>query len=874
MEPSGPSNSFYAFLKKRGIPFLRENGKIISQFIFTLFFIGLALWFFKHEKTELYDVRDLLESSGLQIIVAGTCLTLVFIVFQGLMYKAAFASLNARIPLHSAILLFLKRNFISVFLPAGGVSSLMFFQEDIEKKGVSKTQIQLASSVYAFTGILTVVLVAVPAFVYALLKKSVDSGELYALAGAITLVILIYLAYNSARKQGMVHRLLVRYFPVTEIFLDDLRERKIIRKFFLLGILASVIIEAAGISLLILAMSALGVKISIFAGIMGYITSVILLVASPFLRGLGTVEVSMTFVLVRFGYTQVEAISITLLYRIFEFWLTFFISSLSFLLKINKLLMRIVPTLLILSLGVINIISVLTPAISSRLERLQDFLPLEVISASNYLVMASGLFMLVTAAFMLKGLRSAWWFALVLSIGSLIGHITKAIDYEEAIVALIVTAALLATHREYYIKTNPKLRSVGIKTALLTTLAVLGFGVIGFYFLDKQHFNIDFSIGESIRYTLLNYILVGSGDLVPRDAFANHFLAIIKLCGLCSMSFLVYTFIRPYIKNISNSTEEVLQAKELVENHGSSGLDYFKLSPDKSIYLSKDATALISYRVAGNFAVVLENPVASDPLLMKECIVNFDKYCYESGLRSIYYRVPEESLQIYQNLGKKSLFLGQEGIIDLGTFTLEGKDRKDLRHSVNKVTESGYKATIHPPPIKDGILQKVKAVSDEWLKNTGRKEIIFSQGKFSWEQLKQQTLITVESPEEKIVAFLNIIPDYAPGEGTYDLLRQSADAPNRTSEYLIIQLCGYLKSAGYRYINLGFAPMSGLDDPHTFPEKSMRFAYERIRSFSHYKGLREFKERFFPEWHNKYLIYDHDYDLIQVPNVLAKIIKP
>jgi phosphatidylglycerol lysyltransferase len=252
----------------------------------------------------------------------------------------------------------------------------------------------------------------------------------------------------------------------------------------------------------------------------------------------------------------------------------------------------------------------------------------------------------------------------------------------------------------------------------------------------------------------------------------------------------------------------------------------------------------------------------------------FDKYCYENGMKSIYYRVPEENLNIYRELGKKSIFLGQEGIIDLETFTLEGKERKDLRHAVNKVKESGYKTTIHLPPVKDGILQKAKAVSDEWLKNTGRKEIIFSQGMFDWEQLKQQTLITVESPEEKIVAFLNIIPDYAPGEGTYDLLRKSADAPNRTSEFLIIHLCEYFKSMGYRYVNLGFAPMSGLDDPHTFPEKSMQFAYERIRAFSHYKGLREFKERFFPEWHNKYLVYDHDYDLIQVPGVLSKIIKP
>jgi phosphatidylglycerol lysyltransferase len=868
------TNSFFKFLKERSLPFLRENGKILTQFIFSLLFIGLAIWFVKHEKSELHSVRQLLVSSKWQIIAIGTCLTLTYILLQGLMYKAAFASLKARVPLHVTILLFLKRNFISVFLPAGGVSSLMFFVEDIEKRGVSKTQIHLASSIYAFTGVLSLLLVSIPAFLYAIIKKSINSGELYALAALVAIIVLIYLTYQSARSKGIVHRWLVRFFPVTEVFLADLRERIIIKKFFVLGLLASVCIEFAGISLLYLAMTALNVQPSLFAAIMGYIISVVLLVASPFLRGLGPVEVSMTLVLVRFGYTNVEAISITLLYRIFEFWLTLLIGMLSFLLKVNKLLMRIIPTLLILALGVINIVSVLTPAIGSRLERLHDFLPLEAINASNYLVLAAGLFMLVTAAFMLKGMRSAWWFAFLLSAVSFIGHLTKAIDYEEAIVAFIVMLVLFGTRKDYYIKTNPKIRSAGIRTALLAILAVLVYGTVGFYFLDKKHFNVDFSFLESIRYTLQNYFLVTSSRLVPSDPFAGHFLLSIKICGICSMTFIVYVFIRPYVAKNALTEEDLQTAKSLLDKSGTSGMDYFKILPDKLIYTTKDLDAFISYRVAGNFAVALENPVAADHVKMKECLVSFDKYCYENGLKSIFYRVPEESLPIYQELGKKSLFLGQEGVINLETFTLEGRDRKTLRHSVNKVTESGYRTSVITPPIKDGTLQKIKSVSDEWLLNTGRKEIIFSQGMFVWEELKQQTLIAVESPEEKIVAFLNIIPDYAPGEGTYDLLRKTDDAPGGTSEFLLIRLCEYFRPLGYHYVNLGFAPMSGIDDPRTFPEKSMQFAYEKLGSFSHYKGLREFKERFFPEWHNKYLVYENDYDLIQVPRVLARVIKP
>jgi phosphatidylglycerol lysyltransferase len=144
---------------------------------------------------------------------------------------------------------------------------------------------------------------------------------------------------------------------------------------------------------------------------------------------------------------------------------------------------------------------------------------------------------------------------------------------------------------------------------------------------------------------------------------------------------------------------------------------------------------------------------------------------------------------------------------------------------------------------------------------------------FVWDELKNQTIITVESSEEKVVAFLNLIPDYTPEEATYDLIRKTSDAPNGVLDFIMIEMFKHLKSNGFKYVNLGFAPMSGLNDPHTFPERSMKFAYEKIRAFSHYKGLRDFKEKYDPTWYNKYLIYDNDYDLLQIPGAISKAIK-
>lgn len=861
-------------LKEHQFPFLRENGKMVAQFMFMIFLIAVATWFFKHEESELTEVKQVLTKSVWQYVLLGVSITLLYLMLQGLMYQSAFAAVKEKLPLKLAIPLFLKRNFISVFIPAGGVSSLAFFSGDIENRGISKSKIHFASSIYAFVGILSVVLVGIPVFIYALIEGTIGLGEWFALLALAGLVLSLYLVFRSIFSKGNIYCLIIRFFPKTEVFFRDIITHTIDTKYLIETILVSMAIDLSGFMHLYIAMNALGFHPTLLTAMIGYLTAIISLIVSPFMRGMGTVEVSIAFVLTRFGYSSVDAIAIAFLYRFFEFWLPLSIGAMSFLLKINKLLMRVIPSLLILGLGITNIISVLTPAIEGRLSRLQDIIPLEAITASNYFVLIAGVFLVLTASFMMKGLKNAWWIALALSIISAVGHITKAIDYEEALVAFGVVIMLLFSKKEYYIKSDSRLSFVGFSTALLSILAVLIYGVIGFYYLDKSHFNIDFNIQQSLWYSLQNFFLIDSNELVPQDDFAKHFLLTINISGLLSLSFLIYTLFKPYALKRFADTDGLEVSKGVVKRYGNSSLDYFKTYRDKLIFMSGELDAFISYRISGSFAVSLENPVAENEEQTKKCILLFDKYCYENGLKSLYYRVPAESLPLYKSMGKKSLFLGQEGIVDLSSFSLEGGSRKPMRNAVNKVIDRGYKSTIHTPPVKDGVLQKLKAVSDEWLDETRRKEIVFSQGMFIWDELKQQTIITVESPEEKIVGFINIIPDYTPNEATYDLIRKTKDAPNGLMDFILIELFNYMKAQGYRYINLGLAPLSGMEKSQKLTEESMNFAYHKISAFSQYRGLREYKEKFSPVWHNKYLIYEHDFDLLQVPSVLNKVIKP
>ncbi len=62
MKREGSTGSLFWFFRERIPPFLRENRKIIAQFAFTLLFIALGIWFIKHERAELVDVKNTLIS--------------------------------------------------------------------------------------------------------------------------------------------------------------------------------------------------------------------------------------------------------------------------------------------------------------------------------------------------------------------------------------------------------------------------------------------------------------------------------------------------------------------------------------------------------------------------------------------------------------------------------------------------------------------------------------------------------------------------------------------------------------------------------------------------------------------------------------------
>ncbi|MFT4094368.1 MAG: phosphatidylglycerol lysyltransferase domain-containing protein [Niabella sp.] len=841
--------------------------------ILALVTLILCYFFFRSERKEIQSLLPHLQQSDPVWITTGVAVTILYILFQSLMYVSSFGTIGSHLFLKDAVELFLKRNFLSVFLPAGSISSLAYTPSQLRKRNLSSTHIHQAGGIYAFIGLLTVFIVGIPVIFYSVSHIQQLHNAWTGMIVLFVLLSFIVAGYVSLKNKGIVYRLTIKYFPASLNFIEEFRTSKFNKKEYLITILFSLGIELTGVGHVYIAMLAMGAPTSVEAACTAYVISVLLMIISPFLRGLGAVEFSMIYILHAYGYNNAECFGITILYRVFEFWLPLLAGFFSFAWRGKQLFIRLLPALSIFILGLVNILSVITPPIAERIKFVHAYVPLAIIHQSKLMVLFVGVGLLITTAYLIRGYKNAFYVALLFCILSLVGNIIRAWDYEEATVCLIVLLLLFTGRKEYSIKASRKWMRIGMVTVVLLMIMICILGVISFYFISKRHFGIDFNWQQSIVHTLKNFFLLYDDDLNPHTPFAKEFIGICRTTGVLSWGFFIFAILKPRLLNPDNKPGNREKALSLLKTYGDATVDYFKTYFDKQLFFSSVNEGFVSYKTASGFAVCLEAPVC-EPDDKIEILQEFEDFCKQQGLKTIYYRVDENSLHWFSALKKQKIFIGQEAILDISVFALTGRDKKSLRNGLNSLEKKNYTTVLIKAPHSDVFINELKAVSDEWLAEFDREEMVFSQGMFLEDEIKQQDVIVTKDELGKVKAFLNIMPDYAPDECTYDLIRKTTDAPGGCMDALIVSLIEYGRTKGYQFLNLGLVPLTGIEDPQSPAEQVIRFASEKLKRFKNYHSLRNFKEKYASIWANKYLVYGKDFDLLQLPAILNKIMKP
>jgi len=272
--------------------------------------------------------------------------------------------------------------------------------------------------------------------------------------------------------------------------------------------------------------------------------------------------------------------------------------------------------------------------------------------------------------------------------------------------------------------------------------------------------------------------------------------------------------------------------------------------------------------------MVLADPVGPEEEI-EGIIRDFSLLCRENDWRLAFHQVLPDFLPLYQRLGFGRIKVGDEAVVDLIRFSLEGREMKKIRHYVNQIDKSGIQAVLIPPPLAEGVLRQAQAISNEWLSTPGRRERAFTLGTFDADYVRSTPLFAAIGPGEEMLAFMNIIPSYARGETTIDLMRYRPGAPNGIMDYLFVKIFLYAREQGYDRFSLGMAPLAGFQEKEeaTMEERAIHFFLQKLNFLFSYSGLRQYKAKFATTWEPRYTVYRNALDLPRLALALGKVLE-
>ena len=503
---------------------------------------------------------------------------------------------------------------------------------------------------------------------------------------------------------------------------------------------------------------------------------------------------------------------------------------------------RWMPTLLpqflsvtIFVAGVILIVSGATPAVRSRVSALDAVLPLGVIELSHFAASLSGAALIILAWAIRRRLDAAYSLTIAALVIGIVASLLKGLDWEEAFALTLVLAAVIPARSVFY-------RQAAITSEPFSEgwiAAVVLVGIVTTWLAFFSYRNVDFTSAVWWQFS-------GRGD-APRSL-----RAMIGVLGAL-MLFALSRMLRhaeadpdlPSARQLDIAAHIVARSHDTIAN--------LALLGDKALLFSDTGQSMIMYGVAGRSWIALGDPLGAETE-RGELAWRFRESADRHGGWPVFYEVSAKHLPIYIDLGLTLFKLGEEAIIPLSGFSLEGGNRKALRRTRKDAMKAGATFEMIPPEDTHIFIPEMKQVSDEWLASKRTKEKGFSLGRFD-ERYLQSSPVALVRVGDAVVAFANVWLGADESEISVDLMRYTSVAPPGVMEFLLIELMLWGKANGYERFNLGMAPLSGIENRSVAPlwNRVGALLFSRGEPFYNFQGLRQYKEKFDPIWEPRYL---------------------
>jgi lysyl-tRNA synthetase class 2 len=500
--------------------------------------------------------------------------------------------------------------------------------------------------------------------------------------------------------------------------------------------------------------------------------------------------------------------------------------------------------------GLEGLFSAATPNLPGRDRLLRHLVPAALPSAAHLLALVASLALLVLVPRLWRGTKTAASLAIAWLAFLALLNVLKGLDYEETLLDGCLVALLVVGRPAFPLgsRSRPRLALAG--AALVAWALTWCAELIAPLVADH---------GETVRLAYrhtIGHVLVGAFGHPRIDASWIILVEVVAGCAVATSLLLIGSWTGPGSDCRGPTQEEYCAAREMVERFGEDSISPFILRPDKSLHFA--AGGALAYRLIGGTAVVSGDPVAPEGGA-PEVLRSFLSLARRNGWRVVIWGSSSRHLSGYQGLGLRFMRLGEEAFVDPSQFTLEGRQARKLRQSVNRLARRGWHVEAREDRDLDDVLEReIGAFEARWRSSQDHIHgYAMGMGAFTAERRPGDLYLIGRSPDGELRAVMRFIEHC--GHLSLDTMHRLGETPNGLNEALICRALEIARRRGVPEVSLNYAGLGHLVRSGHARRRAVRVVARGLSALvgSRFQmaGLVQFDEKFNPEWRPRYLVY-------------------
>jgi lysyl-tRNA synthetase, class II len=475
-----------------------------------------------------------------------------------------------------------------------------------------------------------------------------------------------------------------------------------------------------------------------------------------------------------------------------------------------------------------------------------------------------------------RRLRAAWWILVIWGIIlPQLGRIFSIIAGGPLpqIAGLVIMSAVLVI----VWRARPQFQARGARGNLLAaTICFLLGGVVvlilGTWLVSTFGISPDASTAAlHVLDKMLGEVGLTRPDEVRSPLWVTLLLDVLGAAVLLTSTYLLF---KPPAHTQTLSAVDEARVRTLLRSFGDwDSLGYFATRRDKSIVWNTGdpatAQAGISYRVIGSVSLASGNPVG-DPEHWRSAIEQWRAKSRANGWSLAIMGAGELGAAAYNEEGLTAFEIGDEAILDMRTFSLNGPGMKSVRQSVSRLQRRGYTTNV----VRHGDLDAAEfdalsADAAQW-RGDGGDERGFSMalGRMGDPLDAQCVLVETRDSDGMLRGFLSFVP-WGRNGLSLDLMRRDPSADNGLVELMVASLAERAAAFGVGRVSLNFAMFReafergaeiGAGPIARLWRQALLVASRNWQLESLYRSNAKYQ----PEWQPRYICFEYTSDLPRV----------